>query len=382
MSLGGAAATPPRRGGPLGVRGGLAGGRGGAEAVWGSAEGRSCHSGGAADATAIGNSPAPGRLALVHSYGGGRRRVHASADASAARAKWPSPGSAPPLRERAAPKRRRRARGTKTHFVCAPRLLRYHWTAKQPTMVAPLTLICPPGAKPGQQLLFKDDDGQRFTTEVPKGVRPGMKFLAHRKALGTGYVGKDGVRFSKVASQSKLRARQPTPMPSAAPSQRSSRQPSGYGSRQPTSRGVGRNDPNRAKWDIDTHRTTYRAPSTQRSFPPDTPLGDQEWFEQFGFSGAVSEEKARDYGNGVPMWSPYFRNPKDYVKQPLSGLAPDAYWFEQYGFRGGKLSEDQIRIQGYGVPSWSPYYRTGGPKNVAESLASRAPSRLPTTREE
>ena len=104
--------------------------------------------------------------------------------------------------------------------------------------------------------------------------------------------------------------------------------------------------------------------------------------EQFGFSGAVSEEKARDYGNGVPMWSPYFRNPKDYVKQPLSGLAPDAYWFEQYGFRGGKLSEDQIRIQGYGVPSWSPYYRTGGPKNVAESLASRAPSRLPTTREE
>ena len=71
-----------------------------------------------------------------------------------------------------------------------------------------------------------------------------------------------------------------------------------------------------------------------------------------------------------------------YLGQPLSGLAPDASWFEQYGFRGGKLSEDQIRIQGYGVPSWSPYYRTGGPKNVAESLASRAPSRLPTTREE
>ena len=104
-------------------------------------------------------------------------------------------------------------------------------------MVAPLTLICPPGAKPGQQLLFKDDDGQRFTTEVPKGVRPGMKFLAHRKALGTGYVGKDGVRFSKVASQSKLRARQPTPMPSAAPTERSSRQPSGYGSRQPSAYG-------------------------------------------------------------------------------------------------------------------------------------------------
>ena len=37
----------------------------------------------------------------------------------------------------------------------------------------------------------------------------------------------------------------------------------------------------------------------------------------------------------MPMWSPYFRNPKDYVKQPLSGWLPAAYWFEQYGFRGG-----------------------------------------------
>ena len=128
--------------------------------------------------------------------------------------------------ERAAPKRRRRARGTDAR---SRGLHGCHSTTghqNKRTMVAPLTLICPPGAKPGQQLLFKDDDGQRFTTEVPKGVRPGMKFLAHRKALGTGYVGKDGVRFSKVASQSKLRARQPTPMPSAAPSQRSSRQPS------------------------------------------------------------------------------------------------------------------------------------------------------------
>ena len=183
-----------------------------------------------------------------------------------------------------------------------------------------------------------------------------MKFLAHRKALGTGYVGKDGVRFSKVASQSKLRARQPTPMPSAAPTERSSRQPSGYGSRQPsaygsrqpTARGVRSKDPNRAKWDIDTHRTTYRAPSTQRSFPPDTPLGDQEWFEQFGFGGAVSEEKARDYGNGVPMWSPYFRNPRTTSSSLYLRLV------RAVRVLGGKLSEDQIRIQGYGVPSGRP----------------------------
>ena len=208
-------------------------------------------------------------------------------------------------------------------------VLQYHRTPKQTQYGSAPHLNLPPGAKPGQQLLSRTTTASASRRKCPR-AWPGMKFLAHRKALGRATPARRRP-LRKVAAQSKLRARQPTPMPSAAPSQRSSRQPSGYGSRQPTARGVGSQDPNRAKWDIDTHRTTYRAPSTQRSFPPDTPLGDQEWFEQFGFSGAVSEEKARDYGNGVPMWSPYFRNPKDYVKQPLSGLAPDAYWFEQYG---------------------------------------------------
>ena len=46
------------------------------------------------------------------------------------------------------------------------------------------------------------------------------------------------------------------------------------------------------------------------------------------------------------MWSPYFRNPKDYVKQPCPGSGARRHWFEQYGFRGGKLSEDQIPHQG------------------------------------
>jgi len=244
-------------------------------------------------------------------------------------------------------------------------------------MGPPLTLVCPPGAKPGQQLLFKDEAGRRFSTEVPKGVRPGQKFLAHRKALPGGYVGSDGATFAKVASQSKLRARQPTPMPSPLPTQRSTQRsaaprtqrsaaPSSQQSRQPSARRVGLGDPNRAKWDLATERTARPKPATQREFPPNTPLGDQEWFSSFGFSGAVSEEKARDYGDGVPQWSPYFRNKGNYVPQPPSGLAPDAYWFEQYGFRGGKLSEDQIRIQGYGVPSWSPYYRTTGPKAPAK----------------
>ena len=69
-------------------------------------------------------------------------------------------------------------------------------------------------------------------------------------------------------------------------------------------------------------------------------LGDQEWWEQFGFKGAVSEEKKRDYGNGVPGWSPYSR-----VRSggPLvrTGLPADAYWFSQFGF---KMGQDRVKM--------------------------------------
>ena len=43
-----------------------------------------------------------------------------------------------------------------------------------------ITLICPRGAKPGQQLLFRDESGARFSTELPAGVTAGMKFTAKR----------------------------------------------------------------------------------------------------------------------------------------------------------------------------------------------------------
>ena len=50
----------------------------------------------------------------------------------------------------------------------------------------------------------------------------------------------------------------------------------------------------------------YRSSQTKEQIdkiaaaPVESALGDQEWWEQFGFKGAVSEEKKRDYGNGVP----------------------------------------------------------------------------------
>ena len=77
---------------------------------------------------------------------------------------------------------------------------------------------------------------------------------------------------------------------------------------------------------------------------------------RYGFKGAVSEEKKRDYGNGVPNWSPYHVTTDTSEKPPLN-LPADAYWFEQWGFRTAQLSEDAIKKTGYGVPMWSPYYK-------------------------
>ena len=87
--------------------------------------------------------------------------------------------------------------------------------------------------------------------------------------------------------------------------------------------------------------------------------------------GAVSEEKKRDYGNGVPGWSPYSR-----VRSggPLvrTGLPADAYWFSQFGFKMGQVSEEKKRDYGFGIPFWSPYNRPKGGQRAASAPAQRA----------
>lgn len=221
-----------------------------------------------------------------------------------------------------------------------------------------ITLICPRGAKPGQQLLFRDESGARFSTELPAGVTAGMKFTAKRNRpprpgsgtqrrenpMGASFRGRDGQEFRRVPSATKLFQRPPTPavLNSARPSSGRSRPPSSARSRGPA-----------------TARSS-RPPSSRRALPPvpdyvDEPLGDQAWWEQWGFKGSMSEDKKRDYGNGVPKWSPYHRMNEE-LQGENCGLPADAFWFQQWGFRTASLSEEAIKCQGYGVPSWSPYY--------------------------
>lgn len=91
---------------------------------------------------------------------------------------------------------------------------------------------------------------------------------------------------------------------------------------------------------------------------PDFVLGDQAWWAQYGFKGSISEQKKRDYGCGIPAWSPYYRSKEpgtDENDEPPVNLPPDAFWFKQWGFRTGVVSEEKKRNHGFGVPKWSPY---------------------------
>ena len=99
-------------------------------------------------------------------------------------------------------------------------------------------------------------------------------------------------------------------------------------------------------------------------------LGDQAWWEQYGFKGAISEDKKRDYGNGVPKWSPYHRMDEKDIDLPPSGLPADAFWFQQWGFRTASLSEEAQKCQGYGVPMWSPYFKTKEEEDSARTLSN------------
>ena len=239
-----------------------------------------------------------------------------------------------------------------------------------------ITLVCPRGAQVGQTLLFRDEHGARFSTEVPPGVAPGMKFTAKRHRaprpgsvatsrgatpMAASFRGRDGGEFKRVHSESKLFHRPPTPavLNSARPSTSRSQLPSGRSL--PSSRKQGSGRPGTSS-------------SSRRALPPvadfaDEPLGDQAWWEQWGFKGAMSEEKKRDYGNGVPKWSPYHRanDLKDgEVPGDRTNLPADAFWFQQWGFRTGEISEEKRRDYGYGVPMWSPYYRSDKPPRTAK----------------
>ena len=101
--------------------------------------------------------------------------------------------------------------------------------------------------------------------------------------------------------------------------------------------------------------------------------GDEEWWALWGFKGTLSDQKKKDYGNGVPTWSPYHKSTaaaaEPVPKAPV-GLPADAFWFKQFGFKCQKLSEDKRRDYGDGIPMWSPYR---APRPAAKPSSTTTP---------
>ena len=79
-------------------------------------------------------------------------------------------------------------------------------------------------------------------------------------------------------------------------------------------------------------------------------------FKAIGDPTKVSAKKKKDYGFGAPKWSPYYRHKLKHVdpsKLHARQTLGDQAWWEQYGFKGA-VSEEKKRDYGNGVPNWSP----------------------------
>ncbi|KAH8064320.1 beta-lactamase [Aureococcus anophagefferens] len=267
-----------------------------------------------------------------------------------------------------------------------------------------VVLVCPEGAGPDQPIFFRDR-GEKCKTVVPRNVRPGQRFRVKRSECLLRK--KERPRTAQAA----LRTRRPDGVPELKTTEldahakstqammdlmmprslrRSARQRAG----KCQDEGFWKQQGFRAAGDPDALTAEkkkdygYGAPKWSpyyRQLEPDKvrskeaqerstkALGDQAWWEQYGFKGSMSEEKKRDYGNGVPGWSPYHRS--DELKPgekpgEKTGLPADAFWFQQWGFRTGAVSEEKRRDYGYGVPMWSPYYRSNKPPRSAPSAPS------------
>lgn len=128
-----------------------------------------------------------------------------------------------------------------------------------------------------------------------------------------------------------------------------------------------------------------------------TNANDEDWWHSFGFKasggGEVSEQKKKDYGFGIPAWSPYFHvdEAKAAARRAAGGVqdgerlveADFEYW-NQMGFKAastGEVSEEKKRDYGCGIPKWSMYVMTTAPllRSVRLRLCYARPAAATTT---
>ena len=102
---------------------------------------------------------------------------------------------------------------------------------------------------------------------------------------------------------------------------------------------------------------------------------DEAYWKSVGFKAvgdpdAISEKKKKDYGFGVPKWSPLYTgkqkppgtpvaaSPQQKTAQKVLGV-PDNLKAKSVNPKPGELSAQQKMNYGFGIPRWSPYAPTG-----------------------
>ena len=193
-----------------------------------------------------------------------------------------------------------------------------------------LTLVCPQKAQAGLTVFYTTPAGVKCATKVPKGVRPGERFTVQfperrekrtqKKTLNQSHSTKLLEAYEKKKS---LSASASCPgLPTAE------------------------------------DRDLIEAYKLRRK---NGELGDENYWRAKGFraSGCGEEKKKSVNGFGAPKWSPYYRaniEGEKAVEKRKETLGDQAWW-QSYGFKGS-MSEHKKRDYGNGVPIWSPYHRS------------------------
>ncbi len=102
---------------------------------------------------------------------------------------------------------------------------------------------------------------------------------------------------------------------------------------------------------------------------------DEAYWKSVGFKAvgdpdAISEKKKKDYGFGVPKWSPLYTGKQSPAKSPAKPSSaqktaqkvlgvPDNLKAKSVNPKPGELSAQQKMNYGFGIPRWSPYAPTG-----------------------
>ena len=230
-----------------------------------------------------------------------------------------------------------------------------------------LVFRVPEGASAGTQIEF-EKDGQKYRARVPEGVAPGGLFrtvgpksleqAVLERALTPGGSGAAAARRARPQSAS-----------AAASGQRRSQRPQ---SASAAAKKKWWEDEVKAK-KLQAERDERRLskfklggkPITEREYimvqeykrrRDNGEVSDEAYWKQFGFkfSGGqteISAEAMRDYGYGIPKWSPYFTQDVGDIaalaaardaRGAGAGTLGDASWWEQYGFKG-TISEEKMR---------------------------------------